>query len=122
MRGVLRGGDAVARLGGDEFAMLLHVTSREECEMAVQRLLKAVTDPYELEGHGLWTLTASIGVTLYPQDSTTSDTLLRHADHAMYGAKQAGRNRIHFFDAEDDRQSARRRDALKRLESAIKAG
>lgn len=122
MRSILRSGDAAARLGGDEFALLLHVNDKEECVLALERLLKILTEPYQLNEHGSWTLTASIGVTLYPQDSTTPDTLLRHADHAMYGAKQAGRNRIQFFDPENDRQSTQRRDAAKRLKFAIDAG
>jgi diguanylate cyclase (GGDEF)-like protein/PAS domain S-box-containing protein len=122
MRGAMRGGDAVARMGGDEFALLLRVRTKEECEMALNRILHIVTQPYELENQGLWTLTASIGVTLYPLDHANTDTLLRHADHAMYEAKQRGRNQVQFFDAENDRQTAKRNAALRRLEDAINVG
>lgn len=122
LKAAMRDGDAVARLGGDEFVLLLKVNSHEECAHAVERILADVTQPYEIDNHGTWRLTASIGVTVYPQDRVDPDTLLRHADHAMYGAKQAGRNRVQFFDAEGDRQTLRRREALRRLEQAIRQG
>jgi diguanylate cyclase (GGDEF)-like protein len=96
----LRGGDTVARLGGDEFALLLlGLTHREECALALQRILDMLDRPVEAAaGHSV-SISASIGVTLFPADDGDADSLLRHADHAMYLAKQRGKNRYEFFDA-----------------------
>jgi diguanylate cyclase (GGDEF)-like protein/PAS domain S-box-containing protein len=94
----VRSGDTVARLGGDEFVLLLgDIKDVDELEGAMQRVLDTVAAPYELaERHVL--ISTSIGITLYPIDDGDPDTLLRHADQAMYSAKQAGRNRYHMFD------------------------
>lgn len=99
LRLCLRGGDTVARLGGDEFALLLlGLGGRAECEAALQRVLEALAQPVNLDGQWV-AVTASIGVSLYPEDDADADTLLRHADQAMYRAKQGGRNRYHLFAA-----------------------
>jgi diguanylate cyclase (GGDEF)-like protein/PAS domain S-box-containing protein len=95
----LREGDTVARLGGDEFVLLLGgLSSIEEGERALNRLLAAVAEPYAL-GDGLLpvTVSASVGVTLFPLDHADPDILLRHADQAMYQAKHSGRNRYCRF-------------------------
>jgi diguanylate cyclase (GGDEF)-like protein/PAS domain S-box-containing protein len=94
----LRAGDTVARLGGDEFVMLLLNLDRiEECEGALLRVLTAIAQPMAIAGQHV-TVTASIGVSLYPSDAGDTDMLLRHADQAMYMAKEAGRNRYYLFD------------------------
>jgi diguanylate cyclase (GGDEF)-like protein/PAS domain S-box-containing protein len=94
----LRGGDTVARLGGDEFVLLFAgIAQPRECLMAIERALDTVARPVELDGRPV-TLSASIGVTLFPEDDATPDTLLRHADQAMYRAKQEGRNRYRLFE------------------------
>jgi len=101
----LRSGDSVARLGGDEFAvLLLDLEGVEECRATVERLLEAIGEPLAVAGK-IFVVTASIGVTLFPQDHQDADTLLRHADQAMYIAKQSGRNRYHLYDAEQDRRA-----------------
>ncbi|MCU7938048.1 MAG: EAL domain-containing protein [gamma proteobacterium symbiont of Bathyaustriella thionipta] len=98
----LRGGDTVARLGGDEFVFLLPGLEKiEECEIFLQRLMETITQPHSINGEQV-TLSASIGITTYPKDNTDADSLLRHADHAMYQAKQIGKNIYHFFDPEKD--------------------
>lgn len=92
-RGSVRGGDTVARLGGDEFVILLNnMNTVTECEAAVSRLLEAVVPPFT---HGDITISvsASIGVALFPRDGTTPDELMRRADTMLYQAKNAGRNR-----------------------------
>ena len=95
----LRGGDTVARLGGDEFVLLLLGLERvEECESALQRVLQAVAAPVVVDDQVLM-VSASIGVAVYPFDSDEPDALLRNADHAMYQAKQAGRNRYCFYES-----------------------
>ncbi len=97
LRSCLRGGDTIARLGGDEFVLLLLGLDRDdEIDNALQRVLDTVARPLVVAGQAV-SLSVSIGVTLYPQDDADADTLLRHADHAMYRAKQAGKNRYGLF-------------------------
>ncbi|WP_280150417.1 EAL domain-containing protein [Piscinibacter sp. XHJ-5] len=117
------GDDAVARLGGDEFVLLLRTATLEEGRHAVERLMRNVSMPYGLGvGAGPVSVTASIGATVYPIDKADADTLLRHADHAMYGAKQAGRNGYLFFDAEHDRRTEQHFEAVGRVQDALDAG
>ncbi len=116
------GDDVVARIGGDEFVLLLRTTTLEESRHAVERVLQRVCQPYALDlGSGPVTVTASIGATVFPLDDADAETLLRHADHAMYGAKQAGRNGYLFFDAEHDRRAEARFVALGRVQEALDA-
>ena len=116
------GDDVVARIGGDEFVLLLRTTTLEESRHAVERVLQQVCQPYALGlGGGPVTVTASIGATVFPLDDADAETLLRHADHAMYGAKQAGRNGYLFFDAEHDRRAEARFVALGRVQEALDA-
>ncbi|MDG4554223.1 MAG: PAS domain S-box protein [Candidatus Competibacter sp.] len=99
LRACVRGGDTVARLGGDEFVVLFGgLSGVEECKGAVARLLRALSAPHVFGEHS-FTVTASIGVALHSLDGGDADTLLRHADQAMYLAKQAGHNRYWLFDA-----------------------
>lgn len=98
MRTALREGDTLARIGGDEFvAILVDLEHLQDAEPLLERLLHAASTPTPLAGQTLQ-VSASIGVTLYPEDASDAEQLLRHADHAMYQAKQAGRNRYHLFD------------------------
>jgi diguanylate cyclase (GGDEF)-like protein/PAS domain S-box-containing protein len=115
------GDDAVARLGGDEFVLLLRTATLEEGRHAVERVMRNVSQPYGLGVGGPVQVTASIGATVYPIDKADADTLLRHADHAMYGAKQAGRNGYLFFDAEHDRRTEAHFEALGRVQDALDA-
>ncbi len=94
----LRGGDTVARLGGDEFVVvLLGLEKGEECMATLERLLAAIAEPMQVKEQTL-ALSTSIGVSIYPLDDEDPDTLLRHADQAMYVAKQSGKNRFHIYD------------------------
>jgi diguanylate cyclase (GGDEF)-like protein/PAS domain S-box-containing protein len=116
------GDDVVARIGGDEFVLLLRTTTLEESRHAVERVLQQVCQPYALGVEiGPVNVTASIGATVFPLDGADAETLLRHADHAMYGAKQAGRNGYLFFDAEHDRRAEARFVALGRVQEALDA-
>ncbi|SCK10548.1 EAL domain-containing protein [Vogesella sp. LIG4] len=122
LRDALRGSDTVARLGGDEFALVLtDLPDLEACHSSLQRLLDIIAQPYELSGIPLQ-LTASIGVALYPQDEHDPDTLLRHADQAMYQVKEQGRNGYRLFDAEHDKRRRSRKESLARLQQALQQG
>ena len=100
LKNALRTGDTVARLGGDEFVLLLcDLTQEQECLPVLERVLGAVAAPLIIQNQQV-IVSASIGVTLFPRDDTDSDQLLRHADQAMYQAKEAGKNRFHRFEAE----------------------
>lgn len=120
LKQTIREDDTVARLGGDEFVLLLtDLNTLMESEAALQRVLSAVASRYPLDDGSSLELTASLGVTFYPGDSEDPDTLLRHADQAMYQAKQEGRNCFHVFDAERHRQTRANRDLIDRLGQAL---
>ena len=115
--------DTAARLGGDEFVLLLRAETLEEGRMAVERVLRVVAQPYQVEPSAEpLMVTASMGATVYPIDRSDADTLLRHADHAMYGAKQSGRNGYLFFDPEHRRRTEERVMAIGRVQEALDRG
>jgi diguanylate cyclase (GGDEF)-like protein/PAS domain S-box-containing protein len=92
--------DTVARLGGDEFVLLLNSSgSADEVRVVLERMLNTVTQPWMTE-HGEYQITCSVGVALYPDDGVDAQTLLKHADSAMYRAKDSGRNNFQFFTRE----------------------
>ncbi len=119
----VRGGDTVARLGGDEFVVLLSgLVDDEDCGTTLNRLLGALSAPYVV-GAGLQAgISASIGVTVFPSDSVDPDTLVRHADHAMYAAKQAGKNRYQLFDTLLERRIESRHATLGVIAAALDHG
>ncbi len=119
MKAALREGDTLARIGGDEFvALLVDLEHNRDCEPVLQRLLKAAADPVAL-GDAELQVSASVGVTLYPQDGAGADQLLRHADQAMYQAKQAGKNRYHLFDVAHDVAVQTQREDIEHLRRAL---
>jgi len=100
----VRDGDTVARLGGDEFILILNdQTGQEVIYRAMQRIISRITEPVEIDGQELL-VTASAGISLYPQDGPDVETLLKNADAAMYRAKEKGRNNFQFYTAEMNRQ------------------
>ena len=119
LRRQVRESDSVARLGGDEFALLLGgFEDPQACARVLDPLIAALGQPYQVAGQEL-RVTASAGVTLYPHDAADADTLLRHADHAMYRAKQRGRNRYLFFNPSRDRRARARHSQLEQIGAAI---
>jgi diguanylate cyclase (GGDEF)-like protein/PAS domain S-box-containing protein len=115
-------GNSVARLGGDEFVLLLqdqHSVASVERELAI--LQSGMAEPYEIDGRAL-SLSASIGVAIYPRDDINPDTLLRCADQAMYQAKLNGRNQFHLFDAEQDQQLRTHHNQRTRVRQALLNG
>ena len=118
----LRAEDTVSRLGGDEFALLIgDIHTVDQVEQAMARIHAAMAQPYQLDKRSI-TIAASSGVTIYPMDEADPDTLLRHADQAMYQAKLDGRNRFRLFDPAQDQQIQSSRQLLGRLEEALAAG
>lgn len=117
----VRAGDTIARLGGDEFVLLLDdLTDIEECEHAIDRVLTALQVPFIVASQPTM-LSASLGVTLYPDDSSDPDTLLRHVDQAMYAAKQAGGHRYQWFNAALDHRARDYRATLQRIRDGLAA-
>ncbi len=93
----IRGSDSVSRQGGDEFVvLLLELEHAEDAAITARRMLQAVARPHCIEQHDLH-VTASIGVSVYPDDGPDADTLIKNADTAMYQAKENGRRSVQFF-------------------------
>ncbi|WP_018228885.1 EAL domain-containing protein [Methyloversatilis universalis] len=118
----VRADDTVARLGGDEFVVLLGALSDvAEMETCLQRMLDALAEPVRVAGSSVVT-PASIGVTLYPLNDSDADALLRHADQAMYEAKQAGGRCYRLFDFLNSQVSVERLRRRERIGEAITRG
>lgn len=119
MQGVLRKVDTLARIGGDEFiAIMVDLDESEDSELVFDRLLTAAADPVIIENTAVQ-VSASIGVTRYPQDSVDAEQLIRHADQAMYMAKQAGKNRYHLFDTAYNNAMNTQHKSIENIRSAV---
>ncbi len=122
MRGALRGSDSLARLGGDEFAVLLHdPADLASAQGVAAKLLAAICRPWR-HGHHDASPGASIGLVFAPADGEDADTLMRHADMAMYRAKEAGRGTYAVFDTGMARQIEEKALLQGRLKRAIEGG
>lgn len=111
--------DTVARIGGDEFAVVINeFTQLSKLEQIAQHILNAIEAPITIQ-HEVIYITASIGITLYPQDGKDTDTLLKNADQAMYLAKNEGRNQFRFFTQEMQQKALHRLNIATRLRVAI---
>lgn len=100
LQACIRQEDVIARIGGDEFVCVLsQLTNKQVAETIAQRMLDAFSKPFFLFEQEVY-VTASIGLCLYPYDGETPDTLVHHADMAMYQAKRLGKNQIQWFQAE----------------------
>ncbi|NOR69651.1 MAG: EAL domain-containing protein [Methylomarinum sp.] len=115
----IREEDTVSRQGGDEFALLLgNIESIELCEKTLQRIIKALAQPFNIDEKNI-NISASIGATLYPHDNADLDTLLRHADQAMYQVKQKGRDSFHLFNPTDDQDLIKKQKQLDEIQQAL---
>ena len=122
MKAALRDGDTLARLGGDEFvAVMVGLESPHDCEPVLERMLRAASDPVRLGSVELQ-VSASVGVTIFPQDGADADVLLRHADQAMYVAKQSGKNRYHLFDVAHDVAVKSQLESVEQIQRALELG
>ncbi|MCF8167368.1 MAG: EAL domain-containing protein [Rhodoferax sp.] len=123
IKGALRESDTLARMGGDEFVVLLgDLVHAQDSEPLLVRLLQIAANPVTVTDKGQAfevQVSASAGLTLFPQDDSDADLLLRHADQAMYIAKQSGRNRYHRFDLAQDEAIKVQRESVDRIRLAL---
>ena len=119
LRDVLRADDTIARLGGDEFAVIIPEISRaEEAGNVGRKLIGALREPITLDGHELH-VTASAGISLFPSDGEDVETLLKHADAALYRSKDLGRNTVQLFASTMNRRYTERLELELSLHSAL---
>lgn len=126
LRDALRESDIVARLGGDEFVVILPVVkTAEECLTVARKIIQTVAKPYQLAGQN-FSVTASIGISMFPEDGRDEETLTKHADIAMYKAKQEGKNTFQLYSSNLHAESIERlalesnlRQALERDQFAL---
>ena len=115
----IRKGDTLSRLGGDEFVLLLPVVEHDRDAVMVARKIKeTLAKPFDLEGNEVYT-SPSIGIAFYPSDGDSVNTLLKHADMAMYAAKARGRNRYQFFSEEMHARTVERMQLEAGLRQAV---
>ena len=122
LRASVRGDDFVARIGGDEFCVLLQdIAEPREAAAVAQKLLHELAKPYRVGEHDV-TSGASIGIACVPQDGDEVGTLLRLADHAMYRAKELGRNGYQFFSGVLNDSAAAAAELAEELRTGIERG
>jgi len=115
----VRNTDTVARLGGDEFTIILaELHEQDSIERITQDILCRLAKPFELAGESAY-VSASIGITLYPEDTDNIDVLLKNADQAMYAAKAQGRNRRHYFTLSMQEAALARMQMINDLRNAL---
>ena len=116
----VRHSDTVSRQGGDEFVMLLpFIGHPEDAALSAQKLLAALAEPHHLRQHDLQA-SASIGISVYPDDGQDAETLIKNADAAMYNAKENGRNTYSFFRQSMNDRAVRRQSTEASLRNALK--
>ena len=122
LKAVLRRSDSIGRIGGDEFNIILADLSRtDDVPDVARKLVEAVRKPILLAGHEL-RVTASIGISIYPDDGTDLDTLLRYSDMAMYHAKEIGRNVYQFYNPSINIRSIERMRLENMLRRSLELG
>ena len=122
LRDSIRLEDTAARLGGDEFVLLLgSLNNIVESQRALDRILAAVAAPYHVTGR-IARVSCSIGVSIFPNEGSDPDQLLRQADQAMYKAKAAGKNRYMLFDPSYELHSQARKGTMLKIAKALASG
>jgi diguanylate cyclase (GGDEF)-like protein/PAS domain S-box-containing protein len=115
----LRKADVVARIGGDEFAVVLSEVGQDsDIQVICGELLEVITEPYALGGE-TGHVSTSIGIAVFPDDGSDVQTLLKHADAAMYQAKENGKNRYAFYEPEMNRRAEERLELTRQLRQAL---
>jgi diguanylate cyclase (GGDEF)-like protein/PAS domain S-box-containing protein len=119
LQATLREQDTISRIGGDEFVLILsNLSGIQQCTQILDRVLEEVSRPILIDDTEL-IVSASIGLTLYPEDDADADILLRHADQAMYWAKEEGKNCYHLFDPHHNSQVKVNRENYNLLKDAL---
>ncbi|HEA14982.1 MAG TPA: EAL domain-containing protein [Pseudoalteromonas prydzensis] len=118
IQSVLREGDTLARLGGDEFVVLCEIDDIAAVISIADKILSYLNTPFQLEGFEVGA-TASIGAAVYPDDGLDSETLLKHADIAMYRSKAVGRNSFQLFKSSMNARSLERLAMMSRFQHAL---
>lgn len=114
-----RASDTVSRQGGDEFLVLLsELAQPEDAAIAARRMLKAVAEPHTIDLHELH-VTTSMGVSIFPDDGTDAETLIKNADTAMYQAKESGRQSFQYFKPEMNARAVERQSIEEGLRRAL---
>ncbi|MDZ7805315.1 EAL domain-containing protein [Thiohalophilus sp.] len=122
IRDALRDIDTVGRLGGDEFIILVgHITDQSTLIPIAEKLLERFQQPFSIQNREL-VLTASIGISVYPDDGSDAQTLLRYADSAMYSAKEQGRATYTFFTDAMNQRVSRRLNLEEQMNGALERG
>jgi len=116
---IVRQTDSVARIGGDEFIVLItDINSETTLITKIESLLSEACRPIEFKGHKI-SVSASIGIALYPDHGDNAETLLHHADQAMYQAKNHGKNTFRFFTEDINEKAHRQRELQDNLRRAL---
>lgn len=120
LKDVLRDSDTIARVGGDEFIVLLSgIEGSNDAARVVRKITESMREPFAVKYHIL-NITTSIGISIYPDDGTDYDTLIKNADTAMYRAKEVGRDTYQFFTQEMNDRVLERMSMENSLRQAIK--
>ncbi|GLO62867.1 hypothetical protein MACH09_33750 [Vibrio sp. MACH09] len=122
LRNKLRKYDTLSRFGGDEFVVILpNIGDKADVEAAANKLLNQFTKSFLVAEQNIYS-SASIGISIFPDDATTTERLLQHSDTAMYQAKMAGRNRFLFFNKEMNDRMLFEREVANQLKESLVAG
>ncbi|MFT7560201.1 MAG: diguanylate cyclase (GGDEF)-like protein/PAS domain S-box-containing protein [Flavobacteriales bacterium] len=120
---VIRREDVISRFGGDEFTVLLpHIEDSEDAGLVAKKILSCLSEPFVLSGNMEIIISASVGVSIYPENGDSVESLLKNADSAMYQAKARGRNCMKFFSNEMNRRTEERLELERELRHAIENG
>ncbi|MCG7904783.1 MAG: diguanylate cyclase [Candidatus Thiodiazotropha weberae] len=119
MMNILREGDTLARLGSDQFVILLNnIQEGKESESFLSRAIERIKKPFVVKGYRL-AISASIDVTIFPDDNSTADTLLRHADQAMYKVKADPNIDYHMYDLIEEQEIRNKRQMLDQFKQSM---
>lgn len=122
LQAIVRASDTVARMGGDEFTVLLpDLGDAGYASLVAQKIVQKISEVYQVEGSDIY-ITASVGITIFPDDGHTVDDLLKNADTAMYDAKNNGRNGFQFYSQEMNVRMMNRFDMQNSLRHALERG